>query len=250
MIKNLSLHIESLIFAAEKPITVENISSVLEETLETILNPNDIIEAIALLKSKYASEDFSIEIIEISGGLSFMTKGAFHLTISNYLKQTTNKKLSKAAMETLSIIAYKQPVSKSEIEHIRGVNCDYAVQKLLDKELIEIKGRSESVGKPLLYGTSEKFFDYFGLNSAGDLPKLKDFELTENEIGSPVDIVVETKKDALPNISSTPEEDNLPFEDEDETSSTEVLLIDEIESEVFNINEESIESIMDKSEEE
>jgi segregation and condensation protein B len=251
MIQNLSLHIESLIFAAEKPISMENISSVLEETLELILNPNDVVEAIELVKSKYASDNFSIEVIEISGGLSFMTKGAYHLTIANYLKQTTNKKLSKAAMETLSIIAYKQPVSKSEIEHIRGVNCDYAVQKLLDKELIEIKGRSESVGKPLLYGTSDKFFDYFGLNGTGDLPKLKDFEMAENEIGTPEDIHIEIKKEELP--ISAPREtitiEDTPFEDEEETSS-DITLLEDIQSEVISISEEDDLEKFDKSEEE
>jgi segregation and condensation protein B len=185
MIKKLSLHIESLIFASEKPITIEDITSSIEETLELLLNPGDIDAAIEEVKTRYSSDDFAIEVVEISGGYSFMTKGAYHLTISNYLKQTTNKKLSKAALETLSIVAYKQPVSKTEIESIRGVNCDYAIQKLLDKELVEIRGRSESVGKPLLYGTSEKFFDYFGLKGIQDLPKLKDFEMPDNTIGDP-----------------------------------------------------------------
>ena len=185
MMNTLSLHIESLIFASEKPISIEDITSVVEETLEIILSPGDVEEGIDLLKKKYGSDEFAIEVVEISGGFSFMTKGAYHLTISNYLKQTTNKKLSKAALETLSIVAYKQPVSKTEIESIRGVNCDYAIQKLLDKELVEIKGRSEGVGKPLLYGTSEKFFDYFGLRGQQDLPKLKDFEMPENAIGTP-----------------------------------------------------------------
>ncbi|HRD05978.1 MAG: SMC-Scp complex subunit ScpB [Saprospiraceae bacterium] len=192
MNKNLALHIESLIFASEKPITVEDITNVVEETMEVLLDPGQVDEAIQLLREKYESEDFAIEIIEISGGYAFMTKGAYHLTISNYLKQTTTKKLSKAALETLSIIAYKQPVSKSEIESIRGVNCDYAIQKLLEKELIEIKGRSEGLGKPLLYGTSEKFFDYFGLRGVQDLPKLKDFEMPENTIGVPSPEEIET----------------------------------------------------------
>ncbi len=192
MNKNLALHIESLIFASEKPITVEDITNVVEETMEILLDPGQVDEAIQMLRDKYLSDDFAIEIIEISGGYAFMTKGAFHLTISNYLKQTTTKKLSKAALETLSIIAYKQPVSKSEIESIRGVNCDYAIQKLLEKELIEIKGRSEGLGKPLLYGTSEKFFDYFGLRGVQDLPKLKDFEMPENSIGVPSPEEVET----------------------------------------------------------
>jgi segregation and condensation protein B len=243
MVKNLSLHIESLIFASEKPISFEELSSAVEETLELIINPVDIDAAIKLVIEKYNGEDYAIEIVEISGGFSFMTKGAYHLTIANYLKQTTNKKLSKAALETLSIIAYKQPVSKSEIESIRGVNCDYAVQKLLDKELIEIKGRSEGVGKPLLYGTSEKFFDYFGLKGAQDLPKLNDFEMVENSIGTPEDILVNDDKHFANNEKST-NENNIDFDD--------VLFDDvEVEVEVMDFTDVSDNAaIKNKSEEE
>jgi len=86
-------------------------------------------------------------------------------------------------METLAIIAYKQPVTKSELEEIRGVSCDYALQKLLEKELVLITGRSESPGRPLLYGTSDKFMDYMGIRSLNDLPRPKDFKETENVIG-------------------------------------------------------------------
>jgi segregation and condensation protein B len=86
-------------------------------------------------------------------------------------------------METLSIIAYKQPVTKSEVEQIRGVSCDYSIQKLLEKELVTIKGKAESLGRPLLYGTSGKFMDYFGINHLKDLPQPKDFLPEENQIG-------------------------------------------------------------------
>jgi len=94
--------------------------------------------------------------------------------------QRSKKKLSQAALETLAIIAYKQPVTKTDVEQIRGVNCDYSVQKLLEKELIAIIGKSESVGKPILYGTSPLFMDYFGINSIQELPHIK--ELTENSV--------------------------------------------------------------------
>ena len=181
----LSLHIESLIFAAEQAISFEEIKASLEDTFETPFEEEIIESSINELIEKFHGDHFSIEIVEISGGFTFMTKGAYHLTISNYLKQITKKKLSKAAMETLAIIAYKQPVSKTEIESIRGVNCDYSIQKLLEKELIEIAGRSEGVGKPLLYATSQKFFDYFGLKNITDLPKINDLEIPENEIGEP-----------------------------------------------------------------
>ena len=112
-----------------------------------------------------------------------MTKGAYYNTVATYLKQITKKKLSKSALETLSIIAYKQPVVKSELEKIRGVSCDYSIQKLLEKELVEIAGRSDGPGKPLLYATSEKFMDYFGLKSIGELPKTRDISTAQSSIG-------------------------------------------------------------------
>jgi segregation and condensation protein B len=121
--------------------------------------------------------------LEIAGGYQFLTKGAYHNTVGVYLKQTMKKRLSRSALETLSIIAYKQPVTKSELERIRGVNCDYAIQKLLEKELVAIQGRSDGPGRPLLYGTSDKFMDYFGLKSLDDLPKPKEFREPSNQIG-------------------------------------------------------------------
>ena len=100
-----------------------------------------------------------------------------------FLRQTTRKRLSRSALETLSIVAYKQPVSKPELEKIRGVSCDYAIQKLLEKELVMIVGRSDGPGKPLLYATSAKFMDYFGLKSIEDLPQPKEFQEPDNTIG-------------------------------------------------------------------
>ena len=122
-----------------------------------------------------------------------MTKGAYHHTVGTFLRQNTHKKLSKSAMETLAIIAYKQPVTKTELESIRGVNSDYTIQKLLEKDLVEISGRSDGPGKPLLYGTTSKFTDYFGLKSIDDLPKPKEIEQTENQIGEQAPIELEQK---------------------------------------------------------
>src|SRR5690625_6627349 len=99
------------------------------------------------------------------------------------MKQSENKKINKTTIKTLSIIAYKQPVTKAVVEQIRGVNCDYTIRRLLERELISIVGRAETIGKPLLYGTSDKFMDYFGLKSIKDLPKLKDFEEKRQIIG-------------------------------------------------------------------
>ena len=176
-------HIESLIFLANPSVSFEDIHQTLNECFQSQFSEEEVSKAIDTLIIRYTNEMYAFEIIEIGGGFRFMTKGAYHQTISTYLRQNTHKKLSKAALETLSIIAYKQPVTKTEVEMIRGVNSDFSVQKLLEKELIEIHGRSDGPGRPLLYKTTEKFMDYFGLKSMEELPQLKEIEPEINQIG-------------------------------------------------------------------
>ncbi len=179
----LAQHIEALIFAASSPIAQEEIAEVLEEAFGLRFPESEVENAIKQLKATYADPRFSFEVVELAGGFQFMSKGAYHETIGTHLRQNTKKRLSQSALETLSIIAYKQPVTKSELEKIRGVSCDYAIQKLLEKELVTIAGRDESVGKPLLYAVTPRFLDYFGIKGLGDLPQPKDFKLPENSIG-------------------------------------------------------------------
>ena len=181
--ESLIQHIEALIFVAEQAITLKEIRNILEEIFERNIENEVILQLIETLKEKYNHEDFAFSIIEISEGYQFMTKEKYHETVGILLKQKTKKRLSKTALETLSIIAYKQPVTKTEVEQIRGVNSDYSVQKLLEKELVTIVGRSEKPGRPLLYSTSPKFMDYFGIKSLKDLPKVKDIVENANEIG-------------------------------------------------------------------
>ena len=140
-------------------------------------------QAINELIEKYQSEEFSFQLEQSGGGYQFLTKPAYQTSIGILLRQQSQKRLSTAQLETLSIIAYKQPVTKGDIEQIRGVNSDYSVQKLLEKELVDIKGKSEGVGRPVLYGTSRKFMEYFGINSLSDLPQPKDFSQPDNQIG-------------------------------------------------------------------
>lgn len=179
----LKQHIEALIFASPQPVALTDLKSVMEEAFQTEIKEADILTAIEASKAQFQQEQFSFELIEIAGGWQFLTKGAYHTTVAIHLRQATKKRLSQAALETLALIAYKQPVSRPEIEEIRGVNCDYALQKLLEKELVFIAGRSEGPGRPLLYGTTEKFMDYLGINSLTDLPKPKDFKDEENSVG-------------------------------------------------------------------
>ncbi|CAE7933536.1 scpB [Symbiodinium sp. KB8] len=143
----------------------------------------DVLAAIESLIQKYEKDEFSFSLIKSGGGYQFLTKPAYQASIGILLKQQSKKRLSNSSLETLAIIAYKQPMTKGEMEQIRGVNCDYAVQKLLEKELVEIKGKSEAIGRPLLYGTSKKFMDYFGINDLKELPTPKDFKMEENSIG-------------------------------------------------------------------
>lgn len=147
------------------------------------LEEDHILAALNELILRYEHDEFAFGLYEMGGGYQFLTKPAYQASIGILLKQQSKKRLSASALETLSIIAYRQPVAKTEIEQIRGVNCDYTVQKLLEKELIEIKGKADTVGRPLLYGTTEKFMEYFGINSLQDLPTLKDFKEEENSIG-------------------------------------------------------------------
>ncbi|MEL7220949.1 MAG: SMC-Scp complex subunit ScpB [Bacteroidota bacterium] len=181
--EKLAQHIESLIFTTDHAVDLDEIASVLEEAFGMKFPEEELLEAIDQLKARYAGEEFAFEIAEIGGGYQFLSKGAYHPTIGIFLRQTTNKRLSRSALETLSIVAYKQPVTKSELEKIRGVSCDYAMQKLLEKELVMIIGRSDGPGKPLLYGTSTKFMDYFGISSIEDLPKPKEFSNPDSTIG-------------------------------------------------------------------
>ena len=147
----------------------------------------DILGAIQKLEEKFAPEEFSFQIYKSSGGYQFLTKPAYQTSIGIMLKQQSKKRLSTSAMETLSIIAYRQPISKTEVENIRGVNCDYATQKLLDKGLIEILGKADTIGRPILYGTSPKFMEYFGISELNELPTPKDFTNEVNTIGNTPD---------------------------------------------------------------
>jgi segregation and condensation protein B len=177
-------HIEALIFASDKPLSIADMVELINTAMgfiEDLATAEQIEAAIAAISEKYDSEFYAFEIVESGGGWQFLTKKEYHKTVAQLNGDKFLKKLSVAAIETLSIIAYKQPVTKSEIELIRGVNCDYAVQKLLEKDLVVISGRREdAVGKPLIYTTSKSFMDYFGINSPKDLPKIQ--EVLEQEV--------------------------------------------------------------------
>lgn len=177
-ITNLIPHIEALIFASDKPLTTLDITELLNNAfgfMEDKISLDQAEAAIEGITEKYNSEFYPFEMRQSGGGWQFLTKKEYHKTIAQLNSDKFLKRLSAASLETLAIIAYKQPVTKGEIEAIRGVSSDYAVQKLLEKELIIISGRNEKLpGHPLVYSTSRNFMDYFGINSAEDLPKIKE----------------------------------------------------------------------------
>ena len=184
--EGIQTHIEAIIFTSEQPVTLKEIQNTLVKLVGLELNKEEVESHIDILIQKYHEGEFAFEIVPLGGGYQFLTKPAYQNTVSEFLKSKLNKRLSTSQLETLSIIAYKQPISKPDVERIRGVNCDFVIQKLLEKELISIIGRSDEVGKPLLYGTSQFFMNYFGINSVDDLPKLKDLEqISDNVIGMP-----------------------------------------------------------------
>lgn len=181
-------HIEALIFCSPSPIKVTDIKSCLSEMFNADVPEEDIMGAIQRIDEKFQSDDYSFQLFKAAGGYQFLTKPAYQTSIGIMLKQQSKKRLSTSAMETLSIIAYKQPISKTEIENIRGVNCDYAVQKLLDKGLIEITGKADTIGRPMLYGTTTKFMEYFGISELAELPVPKEVNTDVNTIGENPDL--------------------------------------------------------------
>ncbi len=202
--KLLAQHVESLIFTSEQAISPEEIISCLKTVYGWELKKDDIVLAVKEIKDRYNDDSYSFELNEIAGGYQFLSKKDYHAAIHVMLQLKEKKRLSTAALETLAIIAYKQPITKPELEHIRGVSCDYSIQKLLEKELIVIAGKSDGPGKPLLYATSRNFMDHFGLSSVKDLPKLKDIQsIDSNEIGNPSEMNDDNKEEVIESFEET-----------------------------------------------
>ncbi len=162
--------VEALIFVADDPITLKTLADVLEEDKETIES------AIEELKSEYEHREGGLQLREIAGGWQISTRTEFHEEVRRFLKTRPNAKLSLAALETLAVIAYKQPATIPEILEIRGVQSASAIKTLLDKRLIVANGRKETVGRPMQYGTSKNFLIQFGLKDLSELPSIEDFE--------------------------------------------------------------------------
>jgi segregation and condensation protein B len=162
--------VEALIFVADEPLTEKVLAEVLEEDRESIS------AAVEELKKEYDERESGLQLREIAGGWQISTRTEFHEEVRKFLKTRPSAKLSLASLETLAVIAYKQPVTVPEILEIRGVQSASAIKTLLDKRLIVAKGRKETVGRPMQYGTSKDFLIQFGLKDLSELPSIEDFE--------------------------------------------------------------------------
>lgn len=173
--------VEALIFAAEEPLSLNQIRSIYQgENLRNDeskqIEPETIRQIVTDLNKEYSRQDRPYRIVQIAGGYQFATSSEYAEWLGKLYKEQGRRKLSQSGVETLAIIAYKQPITKAEIEKIRGVNCDYVLKTLLEKELLTVTGRAESVGRPLLYGTTREFLKHFGLNDIMDLPRPREIE--------------------------------------------------------------------------
>ena len=185
---NVKAVIEALIFASEKPLTLEQIKSVLDG-----FDTTEIRKVISEMQSEYASANRGLRIMEVAEGFRLTTSAEFAPFLKKLYKQRRVERLSRPALETLAIIAYKQPVTKMEIESIRNVNVDGVMENLLEKEIIRVSGRKKAPGRPKVYGTTRQFLEYFGLKSLDDLPKLEGLTVPEE-----LKEKTETKKEEIP----------------------------------------------------
>jgi segregation and condensation protein B len=163
--------VEAMLFASDSPLSLSRIGSILKD-----LKPKEIKEIIHQLNQGYKERNQSFAIREIASGYQMHTLPEYTSWVNQIFNQHKRQRLSQAALETLAIVAYKQPLIRSEIERIRGVNCEGVLHTLLERNLITVVGREKKAGRPLLYGTTKEFLSYFGLKSLEDLPEIKDLE--------------------------------------------------------------------------
>ena len=170
--------IEALIFSSDEPLSGNDIIKAIKgiDGEDTEITLSDIENCVNSLNENYLSQNNAFNILKIANGYLFATTEDNAKYVGYLSSERTKRRLSPAALETLSIIAYKQPITKPELESIRGVNSDHIISALLEKYLIAITGRAETVGRPLLYGTTDEFLKYFGLNNLTDLPKPREIE--------------------------------------------------------------------------
>ncbi|HAH51163.1 MAG TPA: SMC-Scp complex subunit ScpB [Balneola sp.] len=220
----LSSVIEALIFASEEPISGQKIKSIIVENEEQIeISEETVSDFVDKLNTRYDENGLSFRIERIAKGYTFVTQKKFHYWLSIFQHENAYRKLSQSAIESLAIVAYKQPITKPEVDQIRGVDSGYILRQLMEKALIEVSGRSDSPGKPLLYTTTSHFLRHFGINSVEELPKpreieeiLKDDDMAEHrQLLLEQSMIMEEEEDGSIEIIEDPEEGNERVDNED-----------------------------------
>jgi len=190
--------LESLIFVSDTPVRLDTLIEILPE-----LNKEAILEGIDKIKQEYAEGSKGFELIEVSGGYQFRTKPRWAEWV-NRLKKAKGVKLSRSALETLAIVAYRQPIIRPEIEQIRGVDSGWVLRTLLEKNLIRMMGRKDIPGRPIVYGTTKAFLELFSLNTLSDLPSLKEIEPPPEPESLSKEELPETRAESIPQDASPP----------------------------------------------
>lgn len=207
--------IEAIIFAAEKPLTADEIARIITGTeLAPSIGEDEVADVINEINSELVEQGRAFTIQVMGGGYTFATQPKFHTWLEHFQHQNAKRKISPSAVETLAIIAYRQPITKPEIDHIRGVDSGYIVRQLLEKQLIEVAGRYEGPGRALLYRTTTIFLQHFGINSIDELPKPREIEeiLKDDDMAEHRQLMLELKSELRPPEKGTDESD-FPEED-------------------------------------
>ena len=205
--------VEAVLFASDEPLNATRIVKILEAGSSKQVN-----QCVKNLNNKYKESGSAFEIVKIAGGFQMMTLDIYNLWLKKLVRVRTDNKLSQAALETLAIIAYKQPIIRADLEAIRGVSSGEMIRSLMYKGLVKIAGRAEVLGRPMLYGTTKKFLDVFGLNALKDLPKIE-------ELKKPAKLDIPTpEEEPQPADENEPQEETLfdePAKEEDQIPSDE-----------------------------
>lgn len=168
---------EAIIFAADEPVAPGRIAEIVAEvTGRPQPSDDEVAAAVARLNEAFDDQDRALEIKSWAGGYRMVTRSSLSPFVKTYYVEEQETTLSRSLMETLAVIAYRQPVTRPEVDFVRGVNSDYAIRKLLEMDLANVEGRADSVGRPLLYGTTDRFLEQFGLDDLDDLPTLREVE--------------------------------------------------------------------------
>ena len=209
--------VEAILFASTEPLPVERIVECIQKEEVTSRAVHEVIHA---LNKDYQEQNTFLRIVKIAGGYQFATHPQFDKWVSRLFKAKMDRKLSQSSLEVLAIIAYRQPIARAEIEKIRGVNADWTLRSLMEKNLVTVVGREDAPGRPLLFGTTKAFLEHFGLYDISELPKLKEIEdilREDKEFAHTLELDFGMSNPAAENVQPSAKEDETPMTDENTT---------------------------------